>query len=59
MLILLRSSFRTCLGPGGVEGANRNNRRLGASVWFAPMPCGTDTVGPARQGYRRHPIVLI
>jgi hypothetical protein len=50
MLILLTSSFRTCLGPGGVEGANRNNRRLGASARFAPMPAGTDTAGPARQG---------
>jgi hypothetical protein len=44
------SSFRTCRCPGGVEGANCNNRRLGASVRFAPMPPGTDTAGPARNG---------
>jgi hypothetical protein len=49
VMLSLIPSFCACLRHGGVGGANRNSRRLCPSVRFAPMPCGTDTVPPARR----------
>jgi hypothetical protein len=36
-------SFDTSLRQGGVEGANRSDRRLCQSIVFEPMPRGADT----------------
>ena len=47
MPLFLMPSFDTILRPGGVGGANRDDRRPCRSVLFVPMPRGTDTARPA------------
>jgi hypothetical protein len=46
MLLSFIPSFGACLGHGGVAGANRTDRRLWRSPWFAPRLDGRDTARP-------------